>query len=267
MSTGTAKKCGDEPERGSSVSTVYTFDGWEPAVADTVTADTTYTAKFTESVRKYTITWMDNDGETVLAEEEIEYGTTPSREGPTRVLDAPYSQTFAGWSPVVAEVTENATYTATYTARTADLSKLASDWTAQDGDVIVGNTTYRVTIPGGVNVTLNGIAVTGAGGGAAAEAPEFDDNAEVTTTGFVKDKDGNWTLTVFAEIANDAVGGDVANDQIKVYAADTVEGLKDAEPLSEGVMIEEKKSAVKTKIKVTPPSGSASQFFIVGFGE
>ena len=34
-----------------------------------------------------------------------------------------------------------------------------------------------------------------------------------------------------------------------------------------GVEVEEKKSAVKATIKVTPPAGAQSQFFKVKFGE
>ena len=78
--------------------------------------------------------------------------------------------------------------------------------------------------------------------------------------------DGKWTLTTFAELANDALGSDVANSQIKVYAASTLEGLESASPMTSGVEVKEKTSAVKTTIEVTPPSGS-SQFFKVKFGD
>ena len=54
---------------------------------------------------------------------------------------------------------------------------------------------------------------------------------------------------------------------IKVYAADSVEGLKDAEPVSEGVTVTERKSAVKTTIEVVLPSTPEKQFFKVKFGE
>ena len=78
--------------------------------------------------------------------------------------------------------------------------------------------------------------------------------------------DGKWTLTTFAELANDALGSDVANSQIKVYAASTLEGLESASPMTSGVEVKVKTSAVKTTIEVTPPSGS-SQFFKVKFGD
>ena len=63
-----------------------------------------------------------------------------------------------------------------------------------------------------------------------------------------------------------ALGKDVADGQIKVYSADTLDGLKTASALTEGVAIENK-SAVKSTIQVTAPSGKDSQFFKVKFGE
>ena len=80
-------------------------------------------------------------------------------------------------------------------------------------------------------------------------------------------ENGKWTLTTFAEMSNDALGADVADGQIRVYAALTVEGLDAATPLTGGVTVKEKKSAVKTVIEVTPSGNPPSQFFKVKFGE
>ena len=90
---------------------------------------------------------------------------------------------------------------------------------------------------------------------------------EATTTEFVQGEGGKWTLTTFAELSNDAVGADVAAEQVKVYAADSVEGLESASPMTSGVEVKGKKSAVMTTIEVTPPTGAQSQFFKVKFGE
>ena len=66
----------------------------------------------------------------------------------------------------------------------------------------------------------------------------------------------------------DSIGTAVTDGMIKVYTADSVEGLKTASPMTEGVTVKEKKSAVKTTIEVTPPDPTATQqFFKVEFGE
>ena len=106
----------------------YVFYGWNPTVAEKVTADATYTAtwevdangngKADKDEDKYTVTYTDGvDDEEVFADQVtsgILSGTvtpafkgTPAREG----------YVFKGWNPTVAKkVTANATYTATWKA-------------------------------------------------------------------------------------------------------------------------------------------------------
>ncbi|MBQ6140879.1 MAG: hypothetical protein IJI54_06285 [Kiritimatiellae bacterium] len=104
------------------------------------------------------------------------------------------------------------------------------------------------------------------GGGTVLPAPTFAADGDAATTKFVQGENGKWTLTAFAEMSNDALGKDVADGQIKVYAAPTVEGLDGASPMTSGMTVKEKKSAVKTVIEVTPPGNPPSQFFRVKFG-
>ncbi|MDO4356507.1 MAG: InlB B-repeat-containing protein, partial [Clostridia bacterium] len=104
----------------------YVFAGWNPEVAEKVTANATYTATWKEDKNnngtaddeedKYTVTYTDGvDGEEIFADRvysNLLSGTaTPAFEGtPTRE-----GYVFAGWNPEVAEkVTANATYTATW---------------------------------------------------------------------------------------------------------------------------------------------------------
>ena len=153
-------------------------------------------------------------------------------------------------------------------SKTIDLAYLDGDYTAQDGDVIqTGDTAYNVTIPAGATVTINGVTVTGAAGGTVLPAPAFAADGDAATTKFVQGGNGTWTLTTFAEMSNDALGADVADGQIQVYAAPTVEGLDAASPMTSGVTVKKKKSAVKTVIEVTPPGNPSTQFFKVKFGE
>lgn len=215
----------------------------------------------------FEITWKDDAGETIETT-NVNEGETPSHADLTKAATAPYVYTFTGWTPALEAAVSNTTYTATF-KRVVDMDTATGDYTAEDGDEIVGSSeTYKVTVPGGATVTINGVSVAGAaGGGAEVPAPEFSDGGKSATTAFAKGENGAWTLTTFAELANDAIGADVTEGQIKVYAADTLEGLKTAEPLASGVTVTEKKSAVKTTIEVVPPAEAAQQFFKVEFGE
>lgn len=220
------------------------------------------------SERKHTITWLNEDG-TVIDTTIAGEGAMPVHAAPTKTTEIPYVFSFAGWSPALALVSSNATYTATF-SKIADLSLVTGDWTAADGDVITNTTAHAVTIPAGASVTVNGMTFRGEGGSGypAVPAPEFSEGGKAATTEFTQDADGKWTLTTFAELSNDALGSGVADGQIKVYAASTLEGLNTASPMTSGVEVKEKKSAVKTTIKVMPPNPSAStQFFKVRFGE
>ena len=108
-----------DPTRPSDGSFRYIFYGWTPDLAP-VTADATYTAVYlTEELPSYNITFVDWDGSVLLAATPYTEGTPASDiavpADPTRADTAEYTYTFAGWSPDLAEVTADATYTATYT--------------------------------------------------------------------------------------------------------------------------------------------------------
>jgi hypothetical protein len=249
---------GVTPTKASTAQYTYEFTGWTPTIV-AVTGSASYTATYAETLRSYTITWLDADG-TQIGTSTVAYGSTPSHAAPASAY------TFTGWTPSVASVTGDATYTATFSSE-VQLANLTGDYTAADGDVLTGATTHNVTIPGGATVTVNGVSITGAGGGAVNPSPTFSAGGKAATTEFTQGANGQWTLTTFAELANDALGADVANEQIKVYRADTVAELNSASPMASGVEVQEKKSAVMTTIKVTPPTGAQKQFFKVTFGE
>ena len=108
----------EDPTKAADDQYTYTFSGWEPAIAD-VTEDATYRATFTSVTRKYTVTFYDEDGTTVLKSGmEYNYGTAASDiakpEDPTKAADGQYTYTFSGWEPSIATVTGDADYKATY---------------------------------------------------------------------------------------------------------------------------------------------------------
>ena len=107
---------GDFPTRENTDQASYNFDHWDPEPT-TCSGDHVFTAVYTESVRRYFITWKDWDNRT-LKVSSVPYGTVPVYDGftPNRPDDEQYTYTFSGWSPEIVAVTGIATYTAQYTA-------------------------------------------------------------------------------------------------------------------------------------------------------
>ena len=103
---------GATPSKEATAQYTYTFEGW--GVITEVTGDKTYTAVFSSTVNKYTITW-NVDG--TLTTEEYEYGATPSYKGatPSKAATAQYTYTFKDWGTIT-EVTGDKTYTANFTS-------------------------------------------------------------------------------------------------------------------------------------------------------
>lgn len=115
------------PTKTQTAQYSYTFAGWATspnqesgtAVGNlpTVSGGTTYYAAFSKTVRTYNVYWKNYDNTTLETDRNVEYGMTPSYDGPTPVkpATAEYYYTFSGWSPDVSSVTGVATYTAQYT--------------------------------------------------------------------------------------------------------------------------------------------------------
>ena len=104
---------GEMPSRPATAEYTYTFAGWDAELA-AVTGEATYSATFNGALNKYLITFKN--GDETLQSTEVEYGVAPVYTGemPSRPATAEYTYTFAGWDAELAEVTGEATYTATF---------------------------------------------------------------------------------------------------------------------------------------------------------
>ena len=106
----------DAPTKESTVQYDYTHNGWsltEGGSASTsalanVTEDRVVYAAFSSTVRKYTITYYDSDGVTVLKTESLEYGSTPA------YMPEKSGYSFNGWTPALEAVTGDVSYQAAW---------------------------------------------------------------------------------------------------------------------------------------------------------
>ena len=144
---------GAAPTKQGDAEHSYVFDGWEPAVV-AVTGNATYTAKFTTSTNKYTVTWKNADGTVLETDANVAYGTVPTYDSanPTKEGDAQYAYAFKGWDKEVVAVTGDVTYTATYNQTVNKYTvtwKNANGLTLEvDNDVAYGATpTYDGSTP------------------------------------------------------------------------------------------------------------------------
>lgn len=124
---------GATPFKPSTSQCTYTFAGWTPEVV-AVTGNASYTAIYSSTVNKYTITFVNSDG-SILQTREMEYGLMPTYSGatPTKSATPQYTYSFIGWTPEIVSVTENATYTATY-SRT--INQYTISFVDEDGTIL-----------------------------------------------------------------------------------------------------------------------------------
>lgn len=102
-----AEFLGTNPTREPNIDYTYDFTGWTPALGP-VTSDVTYTATYTQKQRKYTIIFCQEGG-VEIERQFLTHNEVPVCENvPTKV-----GHTLV-WSPAIAAVTRDTTYTATW---------------------------------------------------------------------------------------------------------------------------------------------------------
>lgn len=121
---GTMPSCSESTDKASTATTDFTFIGWDKNIS-AVTGDETYTAQYSESARKYTVTWQYEDG-TVIDTDSVANGDAVTyipviaeKEGHTAVYSVPDVMP-----------TENVTIIVTYEAKNYTIT-----WVTPDGSV------------------------------------------------------------------------------------------------------------------------------------
>ena len=108
----------ETPTKESTVQYNYGYIGWGASdngtvdgnILKNITEDKTVYAIFTSILRFYTITYLDDDGVTVLKTEQLPYGTVPS------YVPTSSSGIFQEWIPAPTAVAGNASYKAVWSA-------------------------------------------------------------------------------------------------------------------------------------------------------
>ena len=96
------------PTKANNEQYTFSFDGWSPSITF-ATKDVIYTAKFSATINKYTITFYSEDGLQVLGTSTVDYGTNAnySSELPTKDATLEYSYSFVGWVSQMSGNTED----------------------------------------------------------------------------------------------------------------------------------------------------------------
>ena len=107
---------GETPVKTATAQYTYTFDGWSPKVVS-VAGVATYTAQFSSTVNKYSITFVNYDNEE-LQSYDLEYGSIPGYNGqtPTKPATAEETFTFVGWDKEFNPVTGDIVYKAQFSS-------------------------------------------------------------------------------------------------------------------------------------------------------
>jgi len=102
---------GGLPTRESSAQYHYSFSRWSPEIKR-IESDTTFTAQYEETLRKYCVTWLNGDN-AELKVETLSYGEIPNYSGVTPQKESTISHeyVFSGWSPYPKAVVSDVTFT------------------------------------------------------------------------------------------------------------------------------------------------------------
>jgi hypothetical protein len=198
---------GTNPTRAAGDYYKYDFAGWSPALGP-VTKDVTYTATYVESLRKYTITFLNEGGTLIerqfLIRDEIPVcSKTPTKAG--HILQ---------WSPAIGAVTGDQTYTASWLEEKPATYEIT--WKNYDGSIL------QVTTPA-ADATAEAVLATYTAG-----EPVGLASSEKYTYKFT-----GWNPTVAAATANATYVAQFAQSErtytVNFYKEGTTESTKNVE--------------------------------------
>ena len=113
----------------------HTFKGWyngetEYTFVEEIKGNVELTAKWEKN--KYTVIFVNYDN-LIIETKTVEYGEIPTYTLPTKPANEQYTYIFAGWTPNLAPVEENTTYTAIYIA---EINKYEVTFKDEDGTIL-----------------------------------------------------------------------------------------------------------------------------------
>ena len=127
---------GNIPTKPTTQQYSYTFSGWDKSL-ENVSCHFTVTALYTYTINKYTVTFVNYDGE-ILGSDTVDYGASAIYEGvtPTKPEYRGCSFSFKTWDISLENITDNVTATAQYYQYVNDITYELSD--NKSGYIITG---------------------------------------------------------------------------------------------------------------------------------
>ena len=162
------------PTKNADAAATYTFDGWSASqggavveVPATVTGDADFYAHFAATTKEYLISWVRDDG-SLISQSMVAYGETPvAPANPTKAETPQYTYSFTEWTPTIAAVDGNATYTAIFSETPKESIELSAtgsldleEAVTEKKDLIITSTGVNSSeLKGADNLTLTGEAI------------------------------------------------------------------------------------------------------------
>ncbi len=162
------------PTKNADAAATYAFDGWSEnqggavvALPATVRGDAAFYAHFAPTTKEYLISWVRDDG-SLISQSKVAFGETPvAPANPTKAETPQYTYSFTGWTPAIAAVDGNATYTATFSETPKESIELSAtgsldleEAVTEKQDLIITSTGVNsAELKGADNLTLTGEAI------------------------------------------------------------------------------------------------------------